>query len=472
MGDKAINLNQQLNGIEQLFASGQIKKAQKDLRKLNSQFGKDKPIPSKFKHKFQRLNFTAKEYDDWAEFATSDKRTELINSVNAISSKNLEPRKLANEINSLQKQWQNLDQHGKTASKEKWATFKEACEQAWLPCKDYFAELEGKKEENKNKKLELISQIESFPSGKTPESITVIQIVKFLKSVHEKWKIFSPVPDKDFQDLNKKFRESREGINVLLAGVEDFNKSQKEALIEEVKNLSMEEIDETVEKIRELQDQWRTLGPAGKKLDPEINKIFDDECNKFLMVKDKELDESRGLMEEIIKLLRDKQLAPSEAEEKFKELENLQGTQEEKKFRKAIKDFAMLQRNEKAQEKLKNYQELIEQLFDSGPEKITKELIPELVNGKPGELMDVNEASIRFQMFAGLDPVGPKEMVSKIKFEELRNRFADKNIDQGEKLREHFTNLVYSKSPKNKQDSADVKKAMLKALKKVETLLP
>ncbi len=472
MGDKAINLNQQLNGIEQLFASGQIKKAQKDLRKLNSQFGKDKPIPSKFKHKFQRLNFTAKEYDDWAEFATSDKRTELINSVNAISSKNLEPRKLANEINALQKQWQNLDQHGKTASKEKWATFKEACEQAWLPCKDYFAELEGKKEENKNKKLELISQIESFPSGKTPESITVIQIVKFLKSVHEKWKIFSPVPDKDFQDLNKKFRESREGINVLLAGVEDFNKSQKEALIEEVKNLSMEEIDETVEKIRELQDQWRTLGPAGKKLDPEINKIFDDECNKFLMVKDKELDESRGLMEEIIKLLRDKQLAPSEAEEKFKELENLQGTQEEKKFRKAIKDFAMLQRNEKAQEKLKNYQELIEQLFDSGPEKITKELIPEFVNGKPGELMDVNEASIRFQMFAGLDPVGPKEMVSKIKFEELRNRFADKNIDQGEKLREHFTNLVYSKSPKNKQDSADVKKAMLKALKKVETLLP
>ncbi len=472
MGDKAINLNQQLNGIEQLFASGQIKKAQKDLRKLNSQFGKDKPIPSKFKHKFQRLNFTAKEYDDWAEFATSDKRTELINSVNAISSKNLEPRKLANEINSLQKQWQNLDQHGKTASKEKWATFKEACEQAWLPCKDYFAELEGKKEENKNKKLELISQIESFPSGKTPESITVIQIVKFLKSVHEKWKIFSPVPDKDFQDLNKKFRESREGINVLLAGVEDFNKSQKEALIEEVKNLSMEEIDETVEKIRELQDQWRTLGPAGKKLDPEINKIFDDECNKFLMVKDKELDESRGLMEEIIKLLRDKQLAPSEAEEKFKELENLQGTQEEKKFRKAIKDFAMLQRNEKAQEKLKNYQELIEQLFDSGPEKITKELIPEFVNGKPGQLMDVNEASIRFQMFAGLDPVGPKEMVSKIKFEELRNRFADKNIDQGEKLREHFTNLVYSKSPKNKQDSADVKKAMLKALKKVETLLP
>ena len=28
--------------------------------------------------------------------------------------------------------------------------------------------------------------------------------------------------------------------------------------------------------------------------------------------------------------------------------------------------------------------------------------------------MDLNEASIRFQMFAGLDPIGPKEIVSKI----------------------------------------------------------
>ena len=36
----------------------------------------------------------------------------------------------------LQKQWQNLDQHGKTASKDKWSTFKEACEKAWAPCKN------------------------------------------------------------------------------------------------------------------------------------------------------------------------------------------------------------------------------------------------------------------------------------------------------------------------------------------------
>jgi len=472
VGDRAINLNQQLNEIEGLFSSGHIKKAQKDLRKLNSQFGKGKPIPSKFRHKFQRLNFTAKEYDDWAEFATSDKRTELITEVNKLAAQKLEPRTLANKINSLQKQWQNLDQHGKTASKEKWSTFKDACEKAWAPCKDYFAVLEDRKEENRDKKLALLKDIESFPAGKTTENTTVIQIVMFLKGVHEKWKQFAPVPDKDFQDLNNKFKDARDGVNKLLEEVEVFNRSQKEAVIAEVESLSKEDIDNSVARIRELQDHWRTLGPAGKKLDPEVNLKFETACDEFLKIKDKELDESRGLMDVIIKDLRDKKIAPGEAEQKFVELENLQGTAEEKKFKKAIKDFAMLQKNEKAQEKLKSYQDLFEELVDKGSEKISKDLIPEFVNGKPSESMDLNEAAIRFQMFAGLDPVGPKEMVSRVKFEELRNRFTEKSVDMGEKLREHFTNLVYSKGTSSKKESADVKKALVKALKKVEQLLP
>ena len=472
MGDRAINLNQQLNEIEGLFSSGHIKKAQKDLRKLNSQFGKGKPIPSKFRHKFQRLNFTAKEYDDWAEFATSDKRTELITEVNKLAAQKLEPRTLANKINSLQKQWQNLDQHGKTASKEKWSTFKDACEKAWAPCKDYFAVLEDRKEENRDKKLALLKDIESFPAGKTTENTTVIQIVMFLKGVHEKWKQYAPVPDKDFQDLNNKFKDARDGVNKLLEEVEVFNRSQKEAVISEVESLSKEDIDNSVARIRELQDHWRTLGPAGKKLDPEVNLKFETACDEFLKIKDKELDESRGLMDVIIKDLRDKKIAPGEAEQKFVELENLQGTAEEKKFKKAIKDFAMLQKNEKAQEKLKSYQDLFEELVDKGSEEISKDLIPEFVNGKPSESMDLNEAAIRFQMFAGLDPVGPKEMVSRVKFEELRNRFTEKSVDMGEKLREHFTNLVYSKGTSSKKESADVKKALVKALKKVEQLLP
>ena len=472
MGDRAINLNQQLNEIEGLFSSGHIKKAQKDLRKLNSQFGKGKPIPSKFRHKFQRLNFTAKEYDDWAEFATSDKRTELITEVNKLAAQKLEPRTLANKINSLQKQWQNLDQHGKTASKEKWSTFKDACEKAWAPCKDYFAVLEDRKEENRDKKLALLKDIESFPAGKTTENTTVIQIVMFLKGVHEKWKQYAPVPDKDFQDLNNKFKDARDGVNKLLEEVEVFNRSQKEAVISEVESLSKEDIDNSIARIRELQDHWRTLGPAGKKLDPEVNLKFETACDEFLKIKDKELDESRGLMDVIIKDLRDKKIAPGEAEQKFVELENLQGTAEEKKFKKAIKDFAMLQKNEKAQEKLKSYQDLFEELVDKGSEKISKDLIPEFVNGKPSESMDLNEAAIRFQMFAGLDPVGPKEMVSRVKFEELRNRFTEKSVDMGEKLREHFTNLVYSKGTSSKKESADVKKALVKALKKVEQLLP
>ena len=41
---------------------------------------------------------------------------------------------------------------------------------------DYFAVLETKKEENRDKKLGLLKDIESFPAGKTVENTTVIQL--------------------------------------------------------------------------------------------------------------------------------------------------------------------------------------------------------------------------------------------------------------------------------------------------------
>ena len=157
-----------------------------------------------------------------------------------------------------------------------------------------------------------------------------------------------------------------------------------------------------------------------------MNKQFEDHCNEFLLIKDKELDESRGIFEAILKDLRDKNITPGEAEQKFTELENLQDQPEAKKFKKAIKDYAEKQKNEKVQEKLKIYQTFIESLVDKGAEKISKELVPSFVNGKPKNEMDLNEASISFQMFAGLDPIGPKEIVSKIKFEELKNRLLRK----------------------------------------------
>ena len=68
--------------------------------------------------------------------------------------------------------------------------------------------------------------------------------------------------------LNKKFKKARDGVNKLLEEVEIHNRKQKETVIAEVEALDKEDIDASVARIRELQDHWRTLGPAGKKLDP------------------------------------------------------------------------------------------------------------------------------------------------------------------------------------------------------------
>jgi hypothetical protein len=72
---------------------------------------------------------------------------------------------------------------------------------------------------------------------------------------------------------------------------------------------------------------------------------------------------------------------------------------------KAFRDFAMLQKNEKAQEKLQSYPELFYPFFQTGAPKISNEFIPEFVFGNPIDAMYLYEPSKGFQMFACLDPI-------------------------------------------------------------------
>ena len=80
--------------------------------------------------------------------------------------------------------------------------------------------------------------------------------------------------------------------------------------------------------------------------------------------------------------------------------------------------------------------------------------------------MDVNDLD-KFQMFAGLVPVGPKEMVSRLNLKSLEIDLPTK-IWSGRKL-QHFTNLVFQ-NPKEQArfcrfNEARRKKVELYALK-------
>ena len=50
-----------------------------------------------------------------------------------------------------------------------------------------------------------------------------------------------------------------------------------------------------------------------------------------------------------------------------------------------------------------------------------------------------------------------KKFTIKGAVEELKNRFAEKDVNQEEKVIEHFTNLTYSKNLINKENLSDVK---------------
>ena len=155
--DQIIELISKAN---QSFDSGVIRDGQKLTREALRLVKIQGKIPNKLKHKLNATVALSRYFDDISSFATNPKRDELVNKIKEIANNPLKnPRKQANQIHRVQAQWQALDQTSKTASQKQWNIFRSYVDKAWLPCGDFFEELNKQKLENATKKEQSVLNI-------------------------------------------------------------------------------------------------------------------------------------------------------------------------------------------------------------------------------------------------------------------------------------------------------------------------
>ena len=158
--DQIIELISKAN---QSFDSGVIRDGQKLTREALKLVKIQGKIPNKIKHKLNATIALSRYFDDISSFATNPKRDELVNKIKEIADNPLKnPRKQADEIHKIQAQWQALDQTSKTASQKQWNIFRTYVDKAWLPCGDFFEELNKQKLVNATKKQQVTLDLNEF----------------------------------------------------------------------------------------------------------------------------------------------------------------------------------------------------------------------------------------------------------------------------------------------------------------------
>ena len=150
--------------------------------------------------------------------------------------------------------------------------FNELTNKAWEPCKEFFDEINKVKEQNAQKRYQIINEINHYVdknSTKWPDAKTLIF---YLRDRFNEWQEYAPVLDKDLKKLRNDFFNAKKPINDQIKKQEKAVIKIKEDLIAKVDLINDEDNDVCIKKFNDLKNEWKKSGSAGRKID---NKLWD-----------------------------------------------------------------------------------------------------------------------------------------------------------------------------------------------------
>ena len=346
-----------ISKANQLFESGVIRDGQKLTREALKLVKVQGKIPNKLKHKLNATVALSRYFDDISSFATNPKRDELVSKIKEIADKPLKnPRKQADEIHKVQAQWQSLDQTSKTASQKQWSIFRSYVDKAWLPCGDFFEELNKQKLVNATKKQQVTQDLNEFVQKVNNKFPTIRILRSKLRKFDDSWNSHAPVRDDVFRKLKSDFMDAKKPIFDEINKQNEQINLKKEQIIESVAKINSEDMDENISKYMNLKKEWNILDKLPHKLEKTLWKKFISSGDRFFEEQNKnkqlQLDELNLVLKDLKKyeIMDLQELLPKfdliNKSKEYKSLQNqiikLRNDEKDKRNKESINDLEKL----------------------------------------------------------------------------------------------------------------------------------
>jgi hypothetical protein len=200
----------------------------------------------------------------------------------------------------LQDQWKNIGYAGRMHEEDLWQIFRAAQDRFYVKREEHFKGLDQEREQNRARKTELCLKTEALCDSTDWRSTH-----EELRALQDEWKkIGSAGRDYEeelwqrFKGAQDKFYEKR---NQDLFG----NMELKEKLIDTVESLIYStNIKDAKEKVKELQNEWKNIGPVPREHSDELWDRFRSACDEIFgrsreEYKRKQTDWKNGVQEAI-----------------------------------------------------------------------------------------------------------------------------------------------------------------------------
>ena len=257
---------------------------------------------------FDNVSEKMAEISDWEQYIATPRKQELLAEINALVITPLDnPNTQADKVKQFRKTWNSLGHAEENLDKELNDQFNLACEQAFAPCRLFYAEQEKLREQHlvtRHKILEqAVNLAETIKSANIDNSpIDFKTLDGKLTTLQQRWQQAGDVDREIYQKLLKQYKNTILPIQRVINEFYDTNAESKQTLINKAEQqLDVEDIYQAIECIKKLQHQWRDIGFAGSHQESKLWQQFRAINDKVFAKREQARSEQKAELDELAK---------------------------------------------------------------------------------------------------------------------------------------------------------------------------
>ena len=289
----ADTLKTTLADLEQALEAQQLKEsrhlfktAQQQIKPLDRRHGQ--PLQARV----QLLGGQLRELSDWRGFATRPKQEALCEQMEYLKDQPMEPEAKAERIKEIQNEWRAL---GGSSDRDLWNRFKQASDQAFEPCKEYFSAKSGLKQANLETRKAIVEQLRTFVDNADWQSIDWKAAERIHQKAREEWKAAWPIEFRDNRPVQKEFDALLKRLEKPLNEERQRNEALKQGIVERAEALvNHEPLGDAMNQAKALQGEWQQVGITRHREDRKLWQAFRNACDQIFARRDAQKDEQQA----------------------------------------------------------------------------------------------------------------------------------------------------------------------------------
>jgi len=229
---------------------------------------------------FDNVSEKLAELSDWEHYIATPRKKELLNEIQSLITSPLDnPNEQASKVKQYRQTWNSLGHADDEVDQQLNDQFNQACEDAFAPCRLFYAEQDKLRTLHLATRETIITEAKQLLSTlsemEANQSVDFKELDGQLNKLQRQWQNAGEVDRQHYKKLQATFRESVQPVKAAISNFHQSNVVSKKTLIAQAEALKeCDDIYQAIDKIKQLQQEWREIGFAGNHQEAKLWKKF------------------------------------------------------------------------------------------------------------------------------------------------------------------------------------------------------